>query len=131
MRIRMSTATRVFGLATILTCTSLNLKADTLPPTVPVLLSATAATCGQVNLSWTSSTDEVGGSGMMGYTINRYDSAGLNTPMSIGAVRTTYSDTNWVKSSSTFTYSVEAFDNARNWSAPSNSVTVTTPTCPK
>src|SRR6185295_3601777 len=48
----------------------------------------------------------------------------------IGAVRTTFSDTNYVKSSTTLTYSVVAQDNAGNKSLSSNSVSVTTPACP-
>lgn len=114
----------------LLGAVSLEAQTDTIPPFIPTGLTAAAASCGQINLSWNASTDNVGGSGMYGYTINRYDSAGVNTAMAIGAVRTTYSDTNWVKSSSTVTYTVVAVDSAGNRSAPSSSETVTTPACP-
>src|SRR5689334_21834930 len=126
MNVRRCNATRVFGLAALIACAGVNLKADTLPPTVPFLLSATAATCGQVNLAWTASTDEVGGSGLQAYIVSRND--GVST--TIGSGRTTFSDTNYVKSSTTLTYTVAARDAAGNVSAASNSVTVSTPACP-
>ncbi len=109
--------------------TSFAQTTDTIPPSPPIGLIATAATCGQVDLSWGASTDEVGGSGLMAYSIWRSDS-GVNTVTTIGAARTTFSDTNYVKSSTTLTYSVVAQDNAGNKSLPSNSVIVTTPPCP-
>src|SRR5713226_5242744 len=105
--------------------TSFAQTTDTIPPTPPTGLAATAATCGQVDLSWGASTDNVGGSGLKAYTIYRND--GVNT--AIGAARTTFSDTNWVRSSTTLTYSVVAHDNAGNNSLPSNQVTVVTPPC--
>jgi len=103
---------------------------DTIPPLPPAGLTANIASCGEVDLSWNATTDNTGGSGLKAYTINRYDAAGVNTPISIGATRMTFSDTNWVKSSSTMTYTVTAMDNAGNVSLASNSVTVTTPACP-
>src|SRR5258706_6827197 len=99
---------------------------DTIPPSSPIGLTGTAATCGQVDLSWGASTDNVGGSGLKAYTIYRTD--GVNT--SIGAVRTSFSDTNWVRAATTLTYYVVAQDNAANNSLPSNTITVVTPTCP-
>jgi len=98
---------------------------DQTPPSAPIGLTATASSCGQVDLSWSASTD-TGGSGLKAYVIQRSD--WIKT--SIGAARTTFSDTNYVKSSSTLTYTVIAQDNAGNKSAASNSVTVTTPPCP-
>src|SRR5262249_17929842 len=59
------------------------------------------------------------------YAIYRND--GVNT--TIGSSRTTFSDTNWVRSSTTLTYYVVAQDNAGNSSQQSNSVTVVTPSC--
>ncbi len=101
---------------------------DQIPPTVPTSLTGSAATCGQVDLSWSASTDDTGGSGLKAYIINRND--GVNTNIAIGAVRSTFSDTNYVKSSTTLSYYVVAMDNAGNQSSPSNSVSVTTPPCP-
>src|SRR5215813_12576017 len=92
---------------------------DQIPPSPPVGLVATAASCGQVDLSWGVSTD-TGGSGLKAYVISRSD----NVSTAIGASRTTFSDTNLVKSSAALTFSVVAQDNAGNKSTPSNSVTV-------
>jgi Ig-like domain-containing protein/SdrD B-like protein len=103
---------------------TLTVNAVTTVPTVPTGLVATASTCGQVDLSWGASTDS-GGPGLKAYVINRSD--GVNT--TIGAARTTFSDTNWVRSSTTLTYYVVAQDNAGNNSQPSNQVIVVTPSC--
>src|SRR6266853_5158998 len=75
---------------------------DQTPPSAPTGLVATAASCGQVDLSWGASTDNVGGSGLKAYVINRSD----NVNTAIGATRTTFSDTNLVQSSTTLTYCV-------------------------
>src|SRR6266481_2028945 len=94
---------------------------DQTPPSAPTGLVASAASCGQVDLSWGASTDNVGGSGLKAYSIWRSDS-GVNTVTSIGASRTAFSDTVYVKSSTTLSYYVVAQDNAGNISAPSNTV---------
>ncbi len=88
-------------------------------------MTATAANCGEVDLSWNASTDN-SGTGLYAYTIQRSD--GVNT--SIGASRITFSDTNYVKSSTRLTYTVVAQDNAGNKSLPSGAFAVTTPACP-
>ena len=98
--------------------------AQTTPPTPPTGLTATPASCGQVDLNWSPAVD-TSGTGLKAYTVTRND----NVNTSIGAARTTFSDTNYVKSSTTLTYSVMAVDNAGNTSAPSNSVVVTTSPC--
>src|SRR3989442_14415297 len=51
--------------------TSFAQTTDTIPPTPPTGLVATASTCGQVDLAWGASTDNVGGSGLKAYTIYR------------------------------------------------------------
>ncbi|MBI2816205.1 MAG: hypothetical protein HYX72_04635 [Acidobacteria bacterium] len=108
--------------------------ADTIPPSVPTNLVGTVATCGQVNLSWNASTDEVGGSGLKAYIITRNDPNGelfrQVTQVPIGADRISFSDTNYTRSSATLTYTVAAQDYAGNKSAQSNAATVTTPACP-
>jgi len=108
--------------------TSFAQTTDLIPPLPPTGLTATVASCGQVDLSWGAATDEAGGSGLKAYIIDRND--GTIAEVAIGAVRTTFSDTNYVKSSTTLTYTVVAQDNAGNKSLPSNSVIVTTPSCP-
>jgi len=103
---------------------------DLVPPSAPAALIAKVASCGQVGLSWTASTDEVGGSGLYAYIIQRWEGGNLTNEVAIGAARTTFSDTNYVKSSSTMSYTVVAQDNAGNRSARSNTETVITPACP-
>lgn len=120
-------STAKYGLVALgLTTASIGFSADLLPPSAPLGLTASAATCGQVHLSWTASVDETGGSGLYSYAINRSD--GVNP--TIGAAHSWYDDTNFVKASTTITYYVVAKDNAGNTSLPSNSVSVTTPGCP-
>lgn len=116
-----------FFLSAIFICKTVNAQTtDQIPPTPPIGLVASAASCGQVDLSWGPSIDDAGGSGLKAYIINRSD--GVST--AIGAARTTFSDTNYLSSSTPLTYSVVAQDNAGNKSASSNSITVNTPVCP-
>src|SRR5437899_1377446 len=82
--------------------------AQTVPPTPPTGLTATAATCGQVNLSWGAAIDN-SGTGLKAYSIWRTDN-GVNSVTSIGAARTWFDDTVWVKSSTTMSYYVMALD---------------------
>jgi chitodextrinase len=90
--------------------------ADTTPPSAPTNLSGTSPSSSQVNLSWGASTDNVG---VAGYRVSR-NSAQIATTSSLS-----YSDTGLTASTS-YTYSITAFDAAGNVSAPSNSVSVTT-----
>ena len=101
--------------------------AQTVPPTPPTGLTATAATCGQVNLSWGAAIDN-SGTGLKAYSIWRTDN-GVNSVTSIGAARTWFDDTVWVKSSTTMSYYVVAVDNAGNQSLASKTVAVYTPAC--
>jgi hypothetical protein len=103
------------------------------PPSAPANLVAKAAGCGQVDLSWNSSADN-SGTGLKAYTITRTDPNGelyrTLIQTSIGAGRTSFSDTNFVRSSATLSYTVVAQDNAGNTSASSNVSTAITPACP-
>jgi hypothetical protein len=46
---------------------------DQVPPSSRTGLTAAAATCGQIDVSWGASTDNVGGSGLKAYIIERGD----------------------------------------------------------
>jgi chitodextrinase len=94
---------------------------DTIPPSVPTGLTATVISAAQINLSWNASAD-TGGSGMGGYRIYRN---GLVFTGVLASV-TSYSDAS-VGGSTTYTYTVAAFDNAQNFSAQSTSASATTP----
>jgi len=90
---------------------------DTVAPSVPTNLSATAVAATQINLTWNASTDNVG---VTGYKVYR----GGNQ---IGTSATTsYSDTT-CSSGVTYTYTVSAHDAASNNSAQSSPASATTP----
>ena len=94
--------------------------ADATPPSVPANLVVAGTTTTSVSLSWSESTD-TGGSGLAGYRIYRDGSA---TPIaSVSA--TGYTDTGRSPATS-YTYTVQAFDNAGNQSAAAGPVTGTT-----
>ena len=94
---------------------------DVTAPSVPPGLTATAASCSQVNLSWGASTD-TGGSGLAGYKVFR---GGVQ----IGTTaNTTYSNTG-LTASTAYSFTVAAYDNAGNTSAQSTAAPATTPAC--
>ena len=95
---------------------------DTQAPSVPGGFSAAAASATQVNLAWSASTDNVG---VAGYTIYRNGSSIATT----SASSLSYSDTSAMPST-TYQYSVDAFDSAGNHSAATASISVTTPAMP-
>jgi chitodextrinase len=95
---------------------------DAQAPSVPTGLTASAVNATQVDLSWQASTDNVG---VAGYTIYR-DNAVLAT---VPGDTVSYSD-NTVLESTTYNYSIDAFDVAGNHSLPSSPVSVTTPAMP-
>ncbi len=90
---------------------------DVTPPTAPTNLAATAVGPGHVDLSWTASTDNVG---VAGYRIYR-DGVQLAT-----TTATAFSDLT-AAPSTTYGYSVVAFDVGLNVSPASNIASVTTP----
>ena len=95
---------------------------DTQPPTTPTGLTATSVTASAVALSWTASTDNVG---VAGYTVYRNGTA-IGTS---GGTTTTYTDST-VAPSTSYSYTVDAFDAAGNHSAQSTALPVTTPAGP-
>ena len=91
------------------------------PPTVPGGVTATAASSTEVAVAWTASTD-TDGTGVAGYVVRR-DGTAIAT---VGASATSYRDTT-VQPSTTYSYTVSAFDTANKSSAASGPVTVSTP----
>ncbi|WP_284985588.1 galactose oxidase-like domain-containing protein [Arthrobacter sp. fls2-241-R2A-172] len=85
---------------------------DTTPPTAPTNLSASAS-AGQIALTWTAGTDNVG---VTSYRVSR-DGTLVGSSAS-----TSYSDTS-VLAGTTYTYTVAAVDAAGNVSPPSNTAT--------
>jgi PKD repeat protein len=93
---------------------------DTQKPTVPSITSATAPSSGRVDLAWTTASDNVG---VAGYTVYRN---GTQIATTTGPTATSYSDLT-VSPSTTYSYTVDAFDAANNHSAQSTAAIVTTP----
>jgi chitodextrinase len=93
--------------------------ADTMAPSTPTGLTATAASCSQINLSWAASTDNIG---VTGYKVYKKGSLIATTTS-----KTSYSDEG-LTASMTYTYAVSAFDAAGNVSAISPAASATTQT---
>lgn len=89
---------------------------DTIAPSVPTNLSATAASSSQINLNWEASTDNVG---VIGYDIYR------NGIIVGSSTQASYSDTGLLASTS-YSYVIKAKDAAGNFSSSSNTVTAVT-----
>ena len=89
---------------------------DTEPPSVPTGLASTGASGTEIDLEWAASTDDVG---VAGYRLFR-DGAPLAT-----TAATTFADTGLTPSTS-YSYTVAAFDYANNVSAQSGALVVAT-----
>ena len=89
---------------------------DTTPPTVPTLVSAIPVADDQIDLVWTSAVDDYL---LGGYVVSRDGLPVATTTL------TTYSDSGLV-ASTTYSYSVSAFDAFYNASAASNVLATTT-----
>jgi len=90
---------------------------STAAPTVPTNLTASSITSTSLTLAWTASTDNVG---VTGYNVFRN-----GTQIATVTSGTSYPDSG-LTSSTTYTYTVSAFDAAGNVSAPSSPLIVTT-----
>jgi chitodextrinase len=91
---------------------------DVTAPSIPTGLSAAPASPSRINLSWSASSD-TGGSGLAGYTVYRGGSPIAST------ASTSYSDIG-LASSTTYSYTVAAYDNMGNTSSQSNTASATT-----
>ena len=116
------TATDSSGLSAS-TSVTLPVLAETIPPSAPAALAATAVSGTQVNLTWTASTDNVG---VTGYRLERCQGAGCSTFAEFAtSTGTSFSDTG-LAAGTTYSYRVRATDAAGNLSGYSNIATVTT-----
>jgi YD repeat-containing protein len=95
---------------------------DNVAPTVPSGLAGTPNATPAVVLTWNPSTDPDPSAGFGGYRISRNGTALPDLP----GTGTTFTDTG-VVGSTTYTYSVAAYDNSGHVSAASNVISVTTP----
>ncbi len=93
---------------------------NTTPPSVPTGLTDPSDSASKVGLSWNASTDSTGT--LAGYTVYR-NGTSIGTT---NASTTTFTDST-VQPSTTYSYTVDAFDTAGNHSAQSTALQVTTP----
>jgi len=93
---------------------------DSTPPSTPVLLNADPVSPTQIDLNWSASTDNFS---VQGYVVSRGTSTIATTSL------TSFSDTS-VTASTTYSYTVRAFDATYNYSSGSNSIATTTPDFP-
>jgi hypothetical protein len=100
--------------------TSANVVKDTIAPSAPTGLVA-AGGAGQVALSWTAATDNVG--------VTRYNIIRNGTPLDT-ATGTSYTDSA-VSAGTSYTYTVTAQDAAGNVGPASDSATATVPSGPR
>jgi chitodextrinase len=98
---------------------------DTVRPTAPSGLNATAVSATQINLAWTASTDNVG---VTAYLVERCRGVRCTSFAQIASVPgTTYSNTG-LSAATSYSYRVRATDAAGNLSGYSNTATATTST---
>src|SRR2546423_282910 len=93
---------------------------DTTPPSVPTGLTASAVSSSQINRTWTASADNVG---VSGYRVFRGGTQIATTSA------TSFANTG-LSASTTYSYTVAAYDAAGNLSAQSSSASATTPAPP-
>ncbi len=96
-----------------------NWTVETSPPSVPTILTGTAASATQVNLTWSTSSDPIG---VSGYDV--YRNGVLLTPSPV--TTTSYTDST-ASPGTTYQYTVDARDGAGNVSNRSTAFPVTTP----
>ena len=94
---------------------------DKRPPSVPTGLAASAASCSQINLSWTASKD-TGGSGLKGYNVHR-------NGIYLKQVTTSSTSDTGLSALTSYSYTVLAVDNAGNQSGQCTAASATTPAC--
>ncbi|MCA9353942.1 MAG: fibronectin type III domain-containing protein [Candidatus Kaiserbacteria bacterium] len=90
---------------------------DATAPSTPTLLTATPITTSQIDLAWSASTDNYS---VAGYNVFRDGTAIATTSL------LSYSDTG-LTASTTYAYTVRAFDPSYNYSSSSNTLATTTP----
>ncbi len=100
-----------------------SVSADVTAPSTPTNLISPSKTASSVSLSWNSSTDNSGGSGMAGYYIYQN---GSSTPINASVSTGTSYVVSALIPSTAYTFIVKAKDVAGNYSGSSNSIAVTT-----
>jgi YD repeat-containing protein len=100
---------------------------DTTPPTAPGTPSLTLAAPNQINVTWATSTDNVG---VTGYNVERCSGAGCTAFTGIvTSTANSFGDSGLTLGTS-YSYRVQATDQAGNLSSYSNTATASTPAPP-
>jgi fibronectin type 3 domain-containing protein len=98
---------------------------DQTAPTAPTGLTLGTVTATSVQLSWSGSTDS-GGSGLAGYKVYRQQGTGANLPVgTVGPNVFSFTDQPLTPSTS-YTWTIVAYDNAENHATASGSASTTT-----
>jgi chitodextrinase len=100
---------------------------DTVAPSAPPTLSATAASATQINLSWTAATDNVG---VTGYRVERCLGDACTAFTQIFTLSGTTFNNTGLTASTSYSYRVRAVDAAGNLGAYSVVASATTPAAP-
>ena len=95
---------------------------DAIAPTAPSNLSSSAQTTTTINLSWSASTDNIGVTG--------YDVFDGTTKVNSSSISGTTYQLTGLNCSKSYTLTVKAYDANGNYSPASNSLVVSTSTCP-
>lgn len=93
---------------------------DTTPPSTPTLLSVAPIASTQIDITWSAATDD--------YIVSGYSILRDAVPIATTSLLS-YSDTG-LTASTTYVYTVRAFDSSFNYSSTSNSIATTTPDTP-
>jgi YVTN family beta-propeller protein len=96
---------------------------DTVAPTAPGGLTASAISSSQINLSWSAATDNVG---VTNYLIERCQGAGCSSFAQIATSTTTSYSNTGLTAATSYSYRVRATDAAGNLGGYSNSTSATT-----
>src|SRR5260370_14432615 len=113
------------GFYRVISLPDVSASADKRAPSTPTGLTARAASCSQIDLSWIASTDSgQNATGVLGYNIYRN---GIFLKQVL-APATSASDVGLMQST-TYTYTVLAVDNSRNASAKSSPASASTGSC--
>ncbi|WP_285743552.1 cellulase family glycosylhydrolase [Lentzea sp. NBRC 105346] len=93
---------------------------DVEPPSAPANLRSTGSTCTSATLTWDVSNDD---NGVVGYRVSRNGTVVTTVPQPPATI-------SGLTQNTSYSFTVTAVDAAGNVSAPSNAISVTTPSCP-
>lgn len=101
---------------------------DTTPPPAPTSPSLTVVSSSALTLTWTGSTDEMGGSGVVGYRVQRCAGVACTSFVQVAAPTTSPFANTGLTPSTSYSYQVAAVDGAGNVSTWSTTATASTST---